>query len=423
MKKAKYLKNVTITGILVVTLILGLSGLSKAQKTIDIDFMGGAADEPFIMKMAEQYEKTHPNMRVSYIVAPQTANRYHDKLVTLLAAHDTDIDIMTTDVVWPPELVAGGWLAPLDQYFPPEEQAAWVPATVEARIIGGHIYAIPYFHDIGLFYYRKDILDKSGIEVPKTWMEMVEICQRLQDPPNLYGFITCFDRSGQLECKFAEFLWSNGGEYTDDPATEALFNTSEGVEALQFMYDLIHKYKIVQPGVTSMHLDEGRVIFTQGKAIFHRNWCYVANLAEQADSKVQGKVGITYIPKFPGGRHASCLGGWAYSVNVFSPYVEEAANFSRYLGSREVQKERALTHRATPAISDLFADPDLVAKYQDYPAIMKVNDTVMWRPKTPFYLQISDIMIGYLQQALIGETSIKDALEDAAEEVNFLLGG
>ena len=421
MKKAKHLLSLTLTGIFSIVLVLGLCGVIEAQDTVYIDFMDFADNEVFVTLMAERYAKANPNIKVRFSPAPAVASEYHNKLVTILASGDTETDIIDTDVVWPPEFVAGGWLAPLDEYISEEELAEFVPATVLGRTIGGRLYGIPWFHDIGVFLWRSDILDEAGIEPPIYWMEMVEIAQKLQDPPNLYGFVTCFNRSAHIQCGFDEFLWSNNGVMSDDPPTKMLINSPAGVEALEFMVDLVNKYKITQPGVTSMGLDEGRQIFTQGNALFHRNWIYAGNLAEQEDSKVKGKVGVGPLPKFPGGRHAQNLGGWAYSVNALSPYIEESALFSRFLASREVQKERALTQRQTPSLIDLFADPDLVAKYPHYAGILEANKWVMWRLKSPFYAQISDIMALYLQKAIIGEMSPKEALDAAVEEANFLL--
>jgi multiple sugar transport system substrate-binding protein len=243
--------------------------------------------------------------------------------------------VINNDVIWPPEFVPPGWLMPLDEYFPPEEQKKHVAAMIDAQTVDGHIYGIPYINDIGNFFYRKDILEDAGMEVPDTWMDLVKISQELQNPPQLFGFIADFSRGEQLTCNFVEYLWSNNGEFLDETGKEVLFNKKEGVEALQFMVDLVHKYKIVQPGILTMTLDEGRTIFTEGHAIFHRNWNYVWPLAEGPGSKIAGKVGVDVIPRFPGGEHVTCLGGWSRSVNNFSKHKDEAAKFVVFMSGWE----------------------------------------------------------------------------------------
>jgi len=411
-----------IVGVWVILWVITALSVSFAQGKVTLHYWTHPDEWGNIAKMIKLYEKRNPDIDVIQVDHPTGADAYHDQCVTMFAAEDDSIDVLVTDVIWPPEFAAAGWLMPLDDYFPPEEQKKHVPAMIDAQTVNGHIYGIPYLNDIGLFYYRKDLLEEAGMSVPDTWMQMVEICQKLQNPPELYGFVPCFWKEQQLSCNFVEYLWSNGGEYLDKENQEILFNQKEGVEALQFMIDLVHKYKVTHPGVLTMSLDEGRTVFTEGHAIFHRNWNYVWPISQGPESKIAGKVGVDLIPRFKGGEHVTCLGGWSNSVNNFSKHKDEAAKFAKFMSSWEVQKYRALHGLRTPTILHLLTEPDVVAKHPVYPRIQEVAYGARSRPKTPFYVQISDILQTEMHKALNLEKSPKEALDAAAEEIKALLG-
>ena len=156
-------------------------------------------------------EQRNPNIKLEYIVAPQQgANYVHDKEVTMLAAKDGSIDVFTIDVIWPPEYASAGWLEPLDDVFPPEEQKKYIAAMIDAQTINGKIYGVPWLNDIGHMFYRKDLLEGIGAKAPVLWTDLVQTAQKLQGP-NMIGYVACFFQDQQLMCNYYEYLYSNNG--------------------------------------------------------------------------------------------------------------------------------------------------------------------------------------------------------------------
>lgn len=369
------------------------------------------------------FEKKYPNIKLEYIRTPQGgADRMHDKLVTMLAAGDSSIDVFTIDVIWPPELASAGWLLPLNEWFSPEEQQQYIPAMIDAQTVNGSIYGVPNLMDFGALFYRKDILEEAGVEPPKTWMELVEIARKLQKPPELFGYVSNFKADQQLMCEYVEFLYSNGGEFLDESGKGIRFTSRESIEVVQFMVDMVNKYKIVQPGNTTMSVDEGRAIFTEGRALFHRNWLYVWSMSEHHEaSKVKGKVGVMLLPTFKEGLNTSTLGGWSYCVSRFTKHKEEAVKTARFLGGAEVQKLRALKGNRVPPMIPVLNDPEVVAEKPVYVEMAKFATRIRARPKSPFYTQISDIFQAQLQEAILMRKTPEQAVNDAAGQIKPLL--
>jgi multiple sugar transport system substrate-binding protein len=374
--------------------------------------------------MLTMFEKLHPGVKVNHLISPSTeaADIYHDKLVTILSAHDGSVDVFDSDVIWQAQWVPAGWVVALDKVFPKEQQKNYAPGMIWADTIGDHIYGIPWMLDTGHLFYRKDILDANGLKPAKTWQDLLDQGLMLQKKyPKMVPFVGCYSKGQQLICNFVEYMWSNGGDLLDPKTGSVVLNSPQNVQALEMMITYVNK-KIVQPGIVSMNLDVGRIIFTQGNAIYHRNWNYAYALS-QANPKLVGKVGVTNIPVFPGHPTASCAGGWQYVVNNYSKNRDLAIALATFMGSPKMEKYKMLNSEWTSAYLPAVYDKDTVAKFPYYPLLGEQAKTERSRPKTPFWTHISNAVEAELGNALTGSKSAQQALKDAHGQVEAILAG
>src|SRR5690606_26159240 len=112
--------------------------------------------------------------------------------------------------------ILGRHLLDLGPHVPPTELAAHFPAMVENNTVEGELKALPWFADIGLLYYRADLLEKHGLSVPETWRALGETAaavvaaERSEGRP-LAGFV-CQGRAYEgLTCNALEWVASSGG--------------------------------------------------------------------------------------------------------------------------------------------------------------------------------------------------------------------
>ena len=76
------------------------------------------------------------------------------------------IDVIGGDVIWPAEFATKGWIVDLSSRFFQSERQQFLPGTVQANTFQGNVYGVPWFTAVGVLFYRKDLLDRSGLPAP-----------------------------------------------------------------------------------------------------------------------------------------------------------------------------------------------------------------------------------------------------------------
>jgi multiple sugar transport system substrate-binding protein len=156
-------------------------------------------------------------------------------------------------------------------------------------------------------------------------------------------------------------------------------------------------------------------LFTQGRAIFHRNWPYAWEVANDPQrSKIAGKVGSQPLPAFPGHKSVATLGGWQLGINRFSRKAESAWRFVEFLSSSEIQKRIALDTGRGPARRALYRDPEILKKNPQFESRYETFVLAAPRPRTPVYLPLSNIMQRYFSSAIAIPGSDVDRLARSA---------
>jgi multiple sugar transport system substrate-binding protein len=146
---------------------------------------------------------------------------------------------------------------------------------------------------------------------------------------------------------------------------------------------------------------ESLSVFLQGHAVFHRNWPYAWELANNPTrSTIAGKVGVTSLPGFATGRHAATLGGWLYGISAYSQHPDEAWALIQFLSSHATQKKFALEAGIAPSRQALFTDPALLSRMPQLGNHFAVLQSAIARPRSPVYPALSHLLQRYFSRAL-----------------------
>jgi len=371
------------------------------------------------------FERRHPGVKVIREVGPHSSTEFHDLVTQKLRNRDRDLDVFFMDVIWPGEFAAAGWALPLDEYFSVSQQKEFLTAPIEATRYRGRIYGVPLFVDAGMLYFRKDLLAKYQLEPPHTWPVLVEQAKRIlaqERDPYLTGYSAQFKQYEGLVCNMMEFIMSNGATLWDEKTLKSTLASSRASEAVRFVRDQIIR-TISHRGVLAYQEPESLALFIQGKALFHRNWPYAWEVANDPQrSKIAGHVGVIPLPSFPGHTSVATLGGWQLGISRFSRNPRLAWQFVEFMTSREAQKQIALATGRGPARAALYSDPEVLAKYPHFSARYETFILAEPRPRTPVYLPLSNIMQRYFSSAIaIPDSNIDQLAGVAARDMNRVL--
>jgi multiple sugar transport system substrate-binding protein len=397
---------------------------SGAVRASEIHLVSWRPDAPVWDELIADFER-RSGVKVLREVGPASSSELHDLVVQKLKNHDAHVDVIFVDVIWPAEFAAAGWLAQLDALFPDAERSRFLPAPILAAGYGGHIYAVPVFIDAGILYYRKDLLAKYSLAPPRTWPELVDQAKMIlgrERDRELAGFSGQFKQYEGLVCNLMEYIAGNGGDLWDEKEQASALHAPRAVDAVRFVRDRIVG-EISHRGVLAYQEPESLAVFSQGKAIFHRNWPHAWGVAnDPGKSKIAGKVGMKTLPVFPGGRSASALGGWQLAISRFSRQPELAWKFIAYMTGEEAQKRIALATGRAPTRKALYGDGEILRKQNHLSVQYETFTSAVPRPRTPVYAAMSNVMQRYFSSAIAVRDSDVGALARlASRDVDRLL--
>ncbi len=386
----------------------------RIQLTFPTSRVGAEAD--VLIEQIARFEALHPEIDVVPQPTPDAADQRHQLYVQWLNARAPDPDILQLDVVWTAEFAAAGWLLSLDRFAP--DLSDFFPATVTAAHYGETLYTLPWFVDVGLLYYRKDLVHKP----PTTLEELKRLALLHQKTPRpRYGLVWQNARYEGLVTVYLEVLSAYGGQILDDQGRVGL-DSEPAFLALEFMTAAINADGFVPRTALALQEEQSRLIFEAGDAVFMRNWPYAYPLLQSEASPVRNQVGVALMPGGPGGDGAATLGGSQLAINARTLHPEAAFRLIGFLTEEKQMLERALVAGQLPARKSLYNNTALTRRLAlPVDTLKQAIANAVVRPRTPIYTELSGILQVHLHRALAAQVAPRTALRNAAAEFRQVL--
>jgi len=364
---------------------------------------------------------------VTLVPMPASTSDQFGQYRLWLAAGATDIDLYQTDVIWAPQLA---------EHFVDLSDAAkdlaptHFPSIIESQTVGGKLVALPIFTDAPALYYRKDLLEKYGVAVPKTWDELTVAAQTVQDGEraagkgDFWGFVWQGNAYEGLTCNALEWVKSFGGGQIVEADGTISINNENAAKALDTVKGWVGT--ISPEGVLAYQEEEARGVWQTGNAAFMRNWPYAYGLGNGDDSAVKGLFSVTTLPVGgEGNTSAATLGGWNVAVSKYSTKQEAAISLAMYLAGPEAQKQRAINESNLPTIMALYDDADIAAAQPIIPQWKEVFLNAVPRPSAPTlgkYNEVSSKFWSAVHETLSGNGTAAENLEMLEADLTELKG-
>ena len=156
MKRFKFLLLVMILGLLV---LMSGTEAQKGQKTNIVFYTPAEDSSGAIRRLVNQFNTENQEVRVEHRTLSWGSDDCRNFYVSAFSARDNSFDLFSGDIIWVSEFASAGWIEPLDPYFAAVERGNFLPGPIEGCTYQNRIWAVPWFTDSGVLFYRSDLLD------------------------------------------------------------------------------------------------------------------------------------------------------------------------------------------------------------------------------------------------------------------------
>ncbi len=408
------IKNAVIGIMLILSIILsgcgtGQPAAGNEKVTLTVwDYYGEATP---IKPLLEGFMKENPDITVQYEALDWDTTL--EKLNVVLTA-GTPPDVVTTDMTWLPKFAALGAFTDLSTLSGGKLNGvawdqAYTPGALEAITFNDQIVAALYDFDVYALYYRADLFEQKGLQVPTTWDELMDVSQKLAEGDKyLYQWLPETFHGSQ-------WIYENGGDLLSADNKTVMFNSPEAVKAIQVYVDMLTDGSAIYWGA-----DQGERIqgIKDGRIAMYSDGPYNMGIMKSAAPEMSGlwRIAIHPYGKQPG----SYLGGTGLVIPAQSKHQEAAWKFIEYAMRVENQIGVYTYAGAAPALTAALESPE-VNVADPYFGGQKTFDVFLEAMKTakhfPYVRQWSDIDVAFstaMEQIGLGQKSVTDALDEAA---------
>ncbi|MDZ7393430.1 MAG: extracellular solute-binding protein [candidate division KSB1 bacterium] len=354
-----------------------------------------------------------------------STNERKELLARTMRSKSGRIDVFTVDIIWVPRFAR--WCQSLDDYFSPADREAILEHALQSCYWDGQLVAIPLYTDVGLMYYREDLLRRipgatalsDSLRRSLTWEQFIALkqhCNRLGIENPFYVFPA--DNYEGLVCSVYEGMAGQGCVISSQDAID--LTRPPVVRTVRLLTDLVHRYHMAPPEVTKFDEYEGYLYALEHDALFIRGWPGFVKHYRNAvrDTSKFSYLRLAALPHFAGHGRAFVYGGWNFMISRYSTKTDAAVTFIKYCLRKENQKLLFVEGGYIPINREIYADSAFLAEHQDLAFYRELLDLGVHRPYLVDYTKISDVIAYYAHLAIRNELSAEEALARATRLIN-----
>jgi multiple sugar transport system substrate-binding protein len=325
----------------------------------------------------------------------------------------------------------------LREHVPAEELAKYVPGTLASGEVEGRLVQLPRVTDVSNLYYRKSLYEDQArqeayraefgtdLAPPTTYEEFKQQAIFFANPPDLYGTAFAGKDEG-MSGRFMELLRANGGDMFDEN-WRPIFNSAEGVEAVQWFKDL-YDAGAVPAGTVNYTWDDIGQAMAAGQLAIDLDWPgWAGFFSDPSASTIADELGFAVAPVGTSGKRGAWSGSHSFSVTEACDNKEAAVSFVVFMtdddsAMMEAQAGNLPTRTATfDEVEVWFVENDKQVLADMFAVFKQSLDEARTPPLIPQWIEVSNVLWPQLQAAIVGEKSAQQALDDAAAEATIIM--
>lgn len=311
-----------------------LSSVSLGAQTLTIATVNNS-DMIRMQKLSKTFETEHPDIKLNWVVLEENVLR--QRLTTDIATQGGQFDVLTIGMYEAALWGAKGWLEPMKDLPASYALDDVFPSVREGLSVKGSLYALPFYAESSITYYRTDLFKDAGLTMPErpTWEQIAGFAEKLTKKDKEQYGICLRGKAGWGENMALITTVANAyGARWFDEQWKPEFSGPEWKNALNFYVDTMKKSG--PPGASSNGFNENLALFNSGKCAIWVDASVAGSfVTDKTQSKVADHVGFTYAPHQVTDKGSAWLYSWALAIPTSSKAKDAAKEFSAWATSRE----------------------------------------------------------------------------------------
>ena len=413
------------------------SSTSSSRTNVTLKGLFDNLDNPgrwnrLLQPALDELSRRHPDMNIQIEYTEFYYNETRNRILDKLSNGDV-IDIVSVDQIWLGEFAENGLLANLTDKF---ERWGRGPELYEANLDGcvynNTIYGLWLWTDIRGIWYWTDMLQEAGIdpESLKTWEGYISAEAELEEAvgDDVTQGIHLLSASHNPDLWYP-YLWMSGGEIlelreghpTKDVYWFPSYNSSEGVQALQFLK------RQLDAGIEPQYMPAEKEFVSKKFSVMLAGSWMPGEFPKELRPKLEEQVG--FIPMFPVPNQTmqttTLMGGWELAVPGTSKNSDLSWELITLMAEPDILAPFLQEYGYLPTQRTLGDGPLSQPLKESVPFYEEMVSTIQYgrsRPNIPEYPDIAEHIHFAIQQVYNRSASPEQALDTAAAKSAESLG-
>ncbi|MDR7813938.1 ABC transporter substrate-binding protein [Lacrimispora sp.] len=387
------------------------------------DENAGPTRTPYYEELIKKFEESHPGIKVEYVGLPwsDSKSKYD---VAIQSGTTPDVGGITQS--WLTDFIVKEAVIPLDDYFDKWDQKDdMIPGYIHSQrdcAPDGKLYAINNTANIPVVWYRPDVLEEKGIDVPKSWNDIFNTIEATTDKGNnIYGFSIRGGSGGTGALEMMMYSYSGISEMFDENGKSTV-NDPSNVEFVERLSSLYNVYT-PESDITNGYKEMVAAFDTRVANMIYHN---LGSYGEHSKTLEEGEyAALTSIESVKGSTSLVTNGCISYSIFKTTKHPKEAFEFLSFLCENEqsIYWNQNIGQLPTTKTS---LESDYVKQLQHIRAAAETSSdpdikAVLLPIYLPGYADLHEnVLPSQFQEVLLGNKTAQEFLDNWAGEMTKL---
>ncbi|MEW6345376.1 MAG: sugar ABC transporter substrate-binding protein [Pseudomonadota bacterium] len=332
-----------------------------------------------LKKLSPAFEQANPDIKLNWVILEENVLR--QRATTDITTGSGQFDVMTIGAYETPQWGKRGWLTPLTNLPPSYDLNDVVKTARDGLSYNGSLYALPFYVESSMTYYRKDLFAAKGLTMPDqpTYDQIQQFADKLTDKANgVYGICLRGKAGWGENMAYATTVVNTFGGRWFNEKWEPQLTSPEWKKAITFYVNLLQKDG--PPGASSNGFNENLTLMSSGKCAMWIDATVAAGmLYNKQQSQIADKVGFAAAPTEVTPRGAHWLWAWALAIPKSSKQADAAKKFIAWATSKEyiemVAKDEGWASAPPGTRQSTYARPEYKAAAPFADFVLKAIET------------------------------------------------